>query len=73
MSAPPPSQPVAGRVVVVWLVVWRRDQAPMTNALTFAISIVVGRMLGEPARSTWTHMGLALIVAGIGLCIFSKQ
>lgn len=46
---------------------------PITNSLTFITSTVVGRLLGEPAQSRWTYLGLSLVVCGVALCVSSKM
>lgn len=46
---------------------------PITNSLTFITSTVVGRLLGEPAHSRWTYLGLTFVVCGVALCVSSKM
>jgi multidrug transporter EmrE-like cation transporter len=42
---------------------------PVTNATTFAVTAVAGAALGEKMRPLETLIGVALIVAGVTLCI----
>lgn len=46
---------------------------PVCNALTFAFTAVAARALGERALPARAAAGLALIVAGVAVCLASKQ
>ncbi|KXJ27609.1 Transmembrane protein 234 [Exaiptasia diaphana] len=41
---------------------------PITNALTFIITILSGTLLGEESVS----LGMALVMAGVSLCVVDK-
>lgn len=45
---------------------------PITNSLTFLVTTVVGRLLGEKTQSNLTYLGIALVLCGITLCVLSK-
>ncbi|KAI9205787.1 uncharacterized protein BJ171DRAFT_52128 [Polychytrium aggregatum] len=46
---------------------------PITNSLTFALTTAVGYCLGEEMESRETILGVALVFAGVVLCILSKM
>jgi len=41
---------------------------PVTNALTLAITVVAGRLLGESAGGPLLYLGVGLVFAGVTLC-----
>ena len=45
---------------------------PITNSLTFLVTTLAGRALGEKVHSFWTYVGIALVMCGITLCVLSK-
>lgn len=45
---------------------------PVCNALTFAFTAVAARALGERALPPRAVLGLALIVAGVAVCLAAK-
>ena len=45
---------------------------PITNSLTFLVTSVAGRMMGEKAPTNTTYFGVVLVLAGVALCIASK-
>ena len=45
---------------------------PITNSLTFLVTTLVGRLLGERIRSVWTYIGTILVVCGVAMCVASK-
>ena len=45
---------------------------PITNSLTFLVTSLVSRFMGERVNSNWTYVGMALVVSGVALCVLSK-
>ncbi|XP_022094254.1 transmembrane protein 234-like [Acanthaster planci] len=45
---------------------------PITNALTFIFTTLTGKMLGEDIDGKETYVGMALVVAGVTLCVWDK-
>ncbi|XP_071438614.1 transmembrane protein 234 homolog [Hetaerina americana] len=45
---------------------------PLTNALTFLFTWIVGRILGEEPVDKRTILGMVFIMLGIGLCCLDK-
>ena len=45
---------------------------PITNSLTFLITSLVSRLLGEKVHSNWTYVGMILVLSGVALCVASK-
>ncbi|XP_030838921.1 transmembrane protein 234 [Strongylocentrotus purpuratus] len=46
--------------------------APVTNSLTFIITTLTGKMLGERIGGTETYIGMGLVIAGVTLCLMDK-
>lgn len=44
---------------------------PITNSLTFLVTTLVGRAMGERIRYQ-TYAGIALVLCGVTLCVLSK-
>lgn len=45
---------------------------PITNSLTFLVTTLVGRLMGEKIHSSWTYLGIMLVLCGVVLCVLSK-
>ncbi|XP_038073982.1 transmembrane protein 234-like [Patiria miniata] len=45
---------------------------PITNALTFIFTTLMGRVLGEDIGGKETYFGMALVVVGVTLCVWDK-
>ena len=45
---------------------------PITNSLSFLVTSIAGRVMGERPPSSWTYYGLALVLIGVACCIASK-
>lgn len=45
---------------------------PITNSLTFLVTSLVSRFMGERVNSNWTYLGMVLVVSGVALCVLSK-
>ncbi|XP_042236151.1 transmembrane protein 234 homolog [Homarus americanus] len=45
---------------------------PLSNSLTFLVTTVVGRCLGEESTSRMTWVGATLVCAGVALCVADK-
>ena len=45
---------------------------PITNSLTFLVTSLVSRSMGERINSNLTYVGMALVVGGVALCVLSK-
>lgn len=45
---------------------------PITNSLTFLVTSLVSRLMGERVNSNWTYAGMTLVVGGVALCVLSK-
>lgn len=45
---------------------------PITNSLTFLITSLVSRLLGEKVHSYWTYVGMLCVLCGVALCVVSK-
>lgn len=45
---------------------------PITNSLTFLVTTIVGRLIGEKITSYWTYAGVFTVLCGVGLCVLSK-
>lgn len=61
--------------LLYYLTIARADislAVPITNSLTFVVTTLVGRALGEPAASHWTYVGVAVVSCGVTLCVASK-
>jgi drug/metabolite transporter (DMT)-like permease len=46
---------------------------PLANSLTFVITFLTGRLLGEETGEGWTWIGLVMVVIGIAICVADKQ
>lgn len=47
--------------------------SPLTNAMTFVITTITAKILGEEFQIKLTALGVFLVMAGVGLCVFSKH
>ena len=45
---------------------------PITNSMTFLVTGLVGRLMGERLSSRWTYVGMAMVLSGVALCVASK-
>ena len=45
---------------------------PITNSLTFLVTSIAGRMMGEKTPTTTTYFGVVLVLIGVACCILSK-
>ncbi len=45
---------------------------PITNSLTFLVTTLAGRWLGEAALPTRSYCGVALVMCGVSLCVIGK-
>ena len=45
---------------------------PITNSLTFLVTSIAGRLMGEQSPSNTTYLGVLLVLFGVALCIVSK-
>jgi uncharacterized membrane protein len=45
---------------------------PITNSLTFLVTSIAGRMMGEKAPANTTYIGVVLVLIGVAFCIASK-
>ena len=45
---------------------------PITNSLTFLVTSIAGRMMGERAPRITTYIGVVLVLVGVAICIASK-
>ena len=45
---------------------------PITNSLTFLVTSIAGRMMGEKAPTNSTYIGVTLVVIGVAFCITAK-
>ncbi|XP_001629747.2 transmembrane protein 234 homolog isoform X1 [Nematostella vectensis] len=45
---------------------------PITNSLTFIMTTLTGRILGEESCKTETYIGMLLVVGGVSLCVMDK-
>ena len=45
---------------------------PITNSLTFLVTSIAGRMMGEKAPTNSTYIGVSLVVIGVAFCITAK-
>ncbi len=45
---------------------------PITNSLTFLVTTIAGRCMGEKITSPWTYAGVGTVLCGVGLCVLSK-
>mmetsp|Transcript_1573 Transcript_1573/g.3342 ORF Transcript_1573/g.3342 Transcript_1573/m.3342 type:complete len:131 (+) Transcript_1573:90-482(+) len=45
---------------------------PIANSTTFLWTALTQAALGEEAGNRWTLLGSALVVVGVGLCVYSK-
>ena len=45
---------------------------PITNSLTFLVTSIAGRMMGEKAPTNTTYIGVVLVLVGVAFCIVSK-
>lgn len=45
---------------------------PIANSLTFLVTSLVSRLLGEKIHSNWTYVGMLLVLCGVALCVASK-
>lgn len=45
---------------------------PITNSLTFLVTSIAGRMMGEKAPTNTTFIGVVLVLVGVAFCIVSK-
>ncbi|CAI8042589.1 Transmembrane protein 234 homolog [Geodia barretti] len=45
---------------------------PITNSLTFLVTSVAGRLMGEKSPTNTTYLGVVLVLVGVALCIASK-
>jgi len=46
---------------------------PVANSLTFIFTALAGNMIGEKISGFRTYAGMALVVAGVTLCVYSKS
>jgi len=46
---------------------------PLANSLTFVVTFLTGKLLGEEMGQGWTWVGLAMVVVGIAICVSEKQ
>jgi len=44
----------------------------ITNSLTFLITTLTSQLLGEEGITKYTYVGMALVLAGVSVCISSK-
>lgn len=61
--------------LLYYLTIARADislAVPITNSLTFVVTTLVGRALGEPTASHWTYVGVVIVSCGVTLCVASK-
>ena len=61
--------------VLYYLTIGQADislAVPITNSLTFLVTCVAGRLMGEKPLSVWTYCGLVLVLIGVICCIGSK-
>ena len=61
--------------VVYYLTIASADislAVPITNSLTFLVTMLVGRWMGERAGSHLTYVGIVLVVCGVTLCVVAK-
>ncbi|DAZ96489.1 TPA: hypothetical protein N0F65_008356 [Lagenidium giganteum] len=50
------------------------NAVPICNSLTFVFTAITSRLMGEkPRRPAWTYGGMVLILAGVAICLNSKQ
>ncbi|XP_014662787.1 PREDICTED: transmembrane protein 234-like isoform X2 [Priapulus caudatus] len=47
--------------------------SPITNALTFIVTIATSRQLGENVGGTKVFIGMLLVVIGVFLCVLDKS
>ena len=62
--------------VLYYLTVARLDislAVPIVNSLTVLFTAVVGLILGERVRSGRSYIGMALVLAGVTLCLTAKR
>lgn len=45
---------------------------PITNSLTFLVTAITGRMMGEKIPTCTTYTGIVLVLVGVACCIASK-
>ena len=45
---------------------------PITNSMTFLVTTLVGRVLGERVTSYWTYAGIVTVLCGVALCVLAK-
>ena len=45
---------------------------PITNSLTFLVTSVAGRLMGEKPPTNTTYLGVLFVLVGVALCIVSK-
>ena len=45
---------------------------PITNSLTFLVTSVAGRLMGEQSPTNTAYLGVLLVLVGVALCIISK-
>ena len=45
---------------------------PLSNSLTFLVTTLAGRCLGEDTTSRATWVGAGLVCAGVALCVADK-
>lgn len=45
---------------------------PITNSMTFLVTTLVGRLLGEKVTSYWTYAGIATVLCGVAFCVLAK-
>lgn len=45
---------------------------PITNSLTFLVTAITGRMMGEKTPTFATYAGIVLVFIGVACCITSK-
>ncbi len=45
---------------------------PITNSLTFIVTTLAGRWLGEEPPPAKTYCGMALVLCGVSLCVIGK-
>ena len=61
--------------VLYYLTIGQADislAVPITNSLTFLVTSVAGRLMGERAPNSTTYLGVLLVLVGVALCVVSK-
>lgn len=45
----------------------------VTNSLTFLITTLTSKFLGEEGINTYTYIGMVFVLVGVGICLSSKM